>query len=480
MAGIVSYGVYIPRYMIDRKTISSAMGWFNSADFKGEKAVANYDEDSLTMAVAAGVKCLGSISVGEVDGLYFASTTSPYREREGAAIIATALNLPDNIRTAEFANSLKAGTSALILGYESVVAKGAKNVLLCSSDLRLGKPGSSQEYMFGDGAVAFLVGDQNEIATFKGSYSIAYDFPDQWRLPNDKYNRTLEERWVRDEGYSKFIGDAIKGLMEQYKMTPSDFTRVMYPGLYPREFPRIAKSCGFKPTQLDDPLFNRIGDTGTASPLIMLANALDNAQPGDNLLVVSYGSGADALWLQVTDTISQRRIPSGLKRYLEPADRELLSYEKYLAFRGIMPVEVGLRGEVGATYLPLAWRERRSILGLVGSRCKLCGVPQFPPQRVCVNPDCKAIDNMETYPFSRRKGTLFSYTVDHLAFSVSPPQIYGVIDFDGGGRYIFDITDCAPTAPKVGMSMEMSLRRKYADEVRGIYGYFWKAVPSRD
>ena len=98
MTGITSYGAYIPLHRIDRMNIYMAMGWLNPASIlPGEKAVANYDEDSLTMAVAAGIDCLNGIDRKEIDGLYFATTTPPYEERQNAGMIATALDLRSDI-----------------------------------------------------------------------------------------------------------------------------------------------------------------------------------------------------------------------------------------------------------------------------------------------------------------------------------------------------------------------------------------------
>jgi uncharacterized OB-fold protein len=116
-------------------------------------------------------------------------------------------------------------------------------------------------------------------------------------------------------------------------------------------------------------------------------------------------------------------------------------------------------------------------LALFGSRCKHCGTPQYPPQRICVNPDCGAVDEKEDYCFSDKRAVLFSYTADHMASSVNPPLIYGVIDFEGGGRFVFEFTDCELDSIKVGMPVKMSFRRKYLDKSRGIHGYFWKAIP---
>lgn len=476
--GISAYSVYIPRYRLSRKTISEAMGWLSPGALPGEKAVANYDEDSLTMAVAAGVDCLKGADRAGVDGLYFASTTFPYRERESAAIIATALDLSPNIRTADFANSLKAGTGTIVSAYDSVKAEGVRSILVCGSDYRLGKPGSSQEMVFGDGAAAFLLGSSGVIASLEGWYSASYDFSDCHRSEGDKFVRATEDRFIREEGYAKFIPEAILGLLRKCELEAKDFAKVAYPCLNLRGHAAIGKRLGFQPGQIQEPLLTAIGESGTASPLMLLVAMLEEANPGDNILLASYGNGAEALFFKVTEEIEKVRDRERLKKFLA-FKKELTSYEKYLAFRGIIPVEVGSGGEVAPTQLPLTWRERKVILALYGSKCKHCGTPQYPPQRICVNPDCGAVDEMEDYCFSDKRGVVFSYTADHVASSIDPPLLYGMIDFDGGGRFVFELTDCERDSLKVGMPVEMSLRRKYLDELRGIHGYFWKAIPIR-
>jgi 3-hydroxy-3-methylglutaryl CoA synthase/uncharacterized OB-fold protein len=477
--GISAYGVYIPRYRLSRKTISGAMGWLSPGALPGEKAVTNYDEDSLTMAVAAGINCLKGADRAEVDSLYFASTTFPYREKESGAIIGTALDLSPNIRTADMANSLKAGTGAIITACDSVKAQGAKSILVCGSDYRLARPGSPQEMVFGDGAAAVLLGSSGVIASLEGSYSVSYDFPDYRRSENDKFVRATEDRFIREEGYTKFISGAILGLLKKCKLEAKDISKVAYPCLNLRQHATIGKRLGFQPEQVQEPLFTAIGEAGTASPLILLVAMLEEAKPGNNILLTSYGNGAEALLFKVTGEIERVRGRERLKKQLA-FKRELASYEKYLAFRGIIPIEVGVNGEVAPTQLPLTWRERKAILALYGSKCQRCGTPQYPPQRICVNPDCGAVDEMEDYCFSDKKGVVFSYTADHVASSIDPPLLYGLIDFDGGGRFVFEITDCEHDSLKVGMSVEMSLRRKYLDEPRGIHGYFWKATPIRE
>jgi uncharacterized OB-fold protein len=106
-------------------------------------------------------------------------------------------------------------------------------------------------------------------------------------------------------------------------------------------------------------------------------------------------------------------------------------------------------------------------------------MPQYPAQEICANPKCGAINEMEDYRFSDKTGHLFTYTGDILAFSPSPPAIYGMVNFDGGGRWLFDLTDCELDALQVGMPVELSLRRKFHDANRGVHVYFWKATPFR-
>ena len=480
MAGITSYGAYVPLYRINRMTIYSALGWLNPASLlPGEKAVANYDEDSVTMAVAAAVDCLTGIERDEVDGLFFASTTTPYKERQNAGIIATALDLPPEGRTADFATSIKAGTGALISAYDAASSGSASSVLVCASDCRLGKPGGYQEEMYGDGAAALLMGNNGVIASVEGTYSVSYDFTDHWRSDVDKYNRSWEDRWIRDEGYGKFISEAISGLLNKYSIEPKDCAKVVYPCLYIAAHASIGKQLGFEPTQIQDHMFATIGNTGTSYTLMLLVAALEDAKPGDRIIVASYGNGSDALLLQVTDEIEKVRNRRGMKGHL-PSKKDLGSYEKYATFREVLAIDTGGRGdEVAATQQSTLWRERRMILGLVGSKCRRCGMPQYPPQDICANPKCGAVGEMDSYRFSDKRGQLFTYTGDILAFSPSPPAIYGMVNFEGGGRWLFDVNDCELDSLEVGMPVEMSFRRKYHDVTRGVHAYFWKATPVR-
>jgi hydroxymethylglutaryl-CoA synthase len=479
MVGIKSYGAYIPRYRINHNTIFSAVGFLGTFPPPGENAVANHDEDTLSMAVAAGVDCLNGMNRDEIDGLYLATTSQPYMLRQNSAIVAAALDLQNNIRTADFLGSNKAGTGALLSAFDAVKGGTSTNMLVCASDCRVSKPGSSQEPLYGDGAAAVLMGSDDVIATLEGHFSISYDFPDRWKTTSDKFEHAWEDRFIRDAGYTKMIPEAISGLLKKYNLAITDFTKIAFPDLYPREHAAIIKRLGADPRQIQTSLLDKVGDTGSASPLMMLVAALEDAKPGDKIMIASFGSGSDAMFFQVTEKIKKIGNRRGIKKNLE-TKKELASYEKYLAFRNLTPVELGMRGEIGfRTPMSTLFRERETVLALCGSKCKRCGTPQYPRQRICVNPDCGAVDEMEGYRFSDKKGVLFTYTGDNLAASIDPPAIYGFVDFDGGGRFWFDITDCDLDSTKVGMPVEMTFRRRYVDESGGVYGYSWKAMPVR-
>jgi 3-hydroxy-3-methylglutaryl CoA synthase len=483
MAGIVSYGGYIPRYRLNRKVIFKAMGWLNpgsAAYARGEKSVANFDEDSISMGTAAAIDCLTGFDRSQAEGLYFASTTMPYKERLSAGIIATALNLPDAVRSADFSNGLRSGTTALISALETVEAGRAKRMLICAADSRLGKMGTPQEMLFGDGAAALLVGNDDVIAEFQGAYFLSYDFVDHYRGDLAKYDRSWEERWIRDEGLEKFIPAAINGLLKKYDLKITDFARVIYPCDYPAAHKKIAKNLGLEGSQLQGTMMDEIGDTGAAYPLVMLVRTLEDASPKEKILVVSFGNGCEALFFEVTDEIGKLKKRNGISGYLK-RKFELTNYEKYLVFRDLCQADLGLRAEEDIwTRWSLLWRNRKAIFGLVGNRCKRCGTPHYPPQRVCVNPDCGAIDEIEDYTFADKAGNIFNFTGDMLAASFDPPAIHGQIDFDGGGRYWFDFTDCTLDKLSIGMRVEMSFRKRYYDDMRGIHGYFWKAVPIKE
>ncbi len=481
MVGITAYGGYIPRYRLSRMTIIQNMAWYFPvimAVAGGEKAVANWDEDSLSMAVAAASDCMAGQDRKSLDGVLFASTTMPFADRLNAGIIAAALNAPEEgAMNADFGSCLKAGTTAAVSALQAVESGQKNNVLVAASDLRKSKMATLAEMFTGDGAAAVLFGRDNVIAEFKGSYSTSYDFIDHYKGSGKDYDYLWEERWVRDEGYGKIIPQAIQGYLKKYGASIADFHKVVYPCYFSGTHREIAKRLGIDPSRVQDNLHTVCGDTGTAHPLLMLSAALEGAKPGDKILLAGFGQGCDVLGFEATDKIKGFKPARGVAGSLA-ARVDLANYQKYTKFKDLIEADLGIRGEANPnTSLTALWRKRKMILGFVGAKCAKCGTPQFPPQPMCVNPDCNEVGCFEEYEFADKSGFIQMFTGDLLSPSVDPPAVYGLVDFEGGGKAFLDFTDCDLSQVKVGMPIAMSFRRRAHDRVRGFTGYFWKAVP---
>ena len=478
MAGIVSYGGYIPRLRLSRMGIFQSMGWFAPATMAvagGERSMCNWDEDSLTMAVAAARDAMIGMDRGKLDALYLCSTTLPFADRQNAGIVSEALNLKDNVLTIDMTASQKIATTGVVTALDAL--KGEKDsILLIASDKRETKPAYFHEMWFGDGAAALVLGNDNVIAECLGTHSMSVDFVDHYRGSDHKYDYNWEERWVRDEGYSKIIPEVVTGLMEKYNVKADDITKFIFPCFFKREHRGIAKKLGLA-GQLVDNMHDICGETGAAHPIVMLVSALEEAQPGDKILVASFGQGSNALLFEVTDKIKDLPQRTGISGSLANK-KEVMEYPKFLKFRDLMPTEMGIRAEAPTqTALTTLYRKRKFILGFTGGECQKCGTRQIPSQDICVNPDCGSVKSQVPAEFADTPAAIKTYTADMLSVSVDPPNIYGMVQFEGGGRILADFSDCELSDMAVGKPVKMAFRKRLHDKERGFHGYFWKAIP---
>ena len=480
MIGITSYGAYIPRLRLDRMAIFQSMGWFAPAIVlvaQGERSMCNWDEDALTMAVAASRDCLIGKDKTTLNGLYLASTTLPFADRQNAGIVATALNIPAGILASDFTASQKAGTTALLAALESVKSGERDNILVTATDKRETKTAYFYEMWFGDGAASMLVGSEDVIAEFKGSHSVSYDFVPHYRGSGRQFDYMWEERWTRDEGYAKIIPEAVNGLMDKLNITIDDVDRLVYPCFFKAEHKNIARKLNASPEKVIGNMHEECGETGVAHPLLMFARALEDAKPGDRILVAGFGQGCSALYFVVTDAIENLASRTGVSGSLENK-KTTDNYLRWLKFRGLIEPEMGIRAEAPTqTAMTTLWRKRKMILGLVGGKCRECGTPQFPKMDICVNPDCGAHHSQDDHEFSDVPSKIKTFTGDLLAVSMDPPHKYGMIQFEGGGRMMADFTDCEFDDLAVGLPMRMVFRKRVEDRERGFVNYFWKAVP---
>lgn len=472
MVGITSIGIHIPFFMLPRELISKAWG---SRSVGGEKSVANFDEDSITMAVEAASGCLNCFDRHEIDSLFFCSTTSPYREKQSSSLVAAAADLKRDILACDCANSLRSGTLGLRLAIEAVKSGSARNVLTVASDCRIGYPQSEDEQLFGDGAAAIVVGEKDPIAVFEYYSSLSNEMIDVWRTDKDQFVRSWENRWVLTYGYTKTMSEIISKMMKEKDLKPDSFSKVVLYAPDQRAHRALAQSLGFEvKKQLQDPLVSSIGNAGTASPLLMLVAALEDSSPGDRILLGGYGDGADLFILKVTDRIEEFKPKIGLRTRLDNR-KAIISYEKYLTFRNILETapEAPFSIDSAATIL---WRDRSWVLGLHGSRCKECGLVSFPIQRICFG--CQSKDNFEEVRLSDKKGKVFTFSLDYLAGTPDPPVVQTILESsEGSARIYCMMTDVDPKDVKIDMDVKMTFRR--IREARGFYNYFWKCRPLR-
>ncbi|HYW05059.1 MAG TPA: OB-fold domain-containing protein [Gammaproteobacteria bacterium] len=481
VAGITSYGGYVPRLRLSRKAIADANKWFNpslAGQAVGERSMANWDEDSVTMAVEAARDCLAGTSREAVDALYFASTTMPFSDRQNAAIVATALALREDIPSLDVTSSMRAGSSALLQALTAVQGGAAETALVTAGEHRKTRAGAVQEMRFGDAGAAFTVGTGDTIANLLGSHSLTIDFVDHFRGEGAEIDYSWEERWIRDEGYSKIVPRAIAGALEKSGVGAADIAHFVMPCVFPRLPEKIARGCGIDGEAVHDTLHGVCGEAGTAHSLVMLSHALEQASPGEKILAVSFGQGCDAMVLETTGLLpavqSARRGISGSLERRRPEE----NYMKWLAFNGLVDMELGMRAETdNRTPLTVLYRKHDMIEGFIGGKCAECGTLQYPRTRICVNPECKAVDTQQPYSMSEQRGTVQSWSADFLTYSPDPPQHYGMIVFEEGGRLMMDFTDVDPGTIDSGTAVRLAFRIKDFDRRRGFRKYFWKAIP---
>jgi len=461
LAGIAHYGSYLPYFRLTRAAIGAG---------KGERAVASYDEDSASMAVEAARDALRDGI--EVDTLVFATTSPPYAEKLNAATVQAALDLPEGVRSVELGGCSRMGLGALLLGLD--LATAGRRSLVCASDVVVGAPGGARESQGGDGAVAFVTaGDEEALARAIGRASATTELLDVWRLPEERFASQWEERFGAEVLGPVMIDTATRALKDA-GLEPSDLDTVILDGSNPRAAAGLPRALGLKPEQLADPLAAGVGRTGAAHAGLLLARALDGARSGQRILVTSLSDGCDALILEVSDRIESGRPERSVDRWIG-AKRNDLAYNTYLKWRGVLPLEPPRRPDPERPAAPPMRRHEKWKMAFVGSRCSACGTGHLPPQRVCVK--CAAVDQMQPESFVDTLGTVATYTLDHLAYSLQPPVVVAIVDFEGGGRLSCELTDVEPREVAIGNRLEMTFRRLYTGQ--GVHNYFWKARPQR-
>ena len=462
MRGIIGYGAYVPYFRLDRSKITATMG---AGGGRGSRAVASFDEDTTTMAVQAARNALRSLDVTP-DAVLFATANPAYLDKTNATAIHAALDLPQSAWAVDMGGSAKSGEAAVRLG----MASPGTNLVLCS-DLRTGNPTSGDEANGGDGAVALLIGDDSTspvLVEMLGGAQATSEFLDRYRQPGDSFSRLWEERFG-EQAYLPLAQDAVERALKAANVSMDDIDKVVIAGLHARAVRGLARIAGDK---LVDDLSGVIGNSGTAQALTVLSAVLDAAAPGETIMVIHLADGANVGIMRTTDAIANYTPFAGTQAQID-AGSDSLDYNKYLTWRGFLDREPPRRPDPDRPGAPPSARSEDWKYAFVGSKDRSSGAIHLPPMRVSMVGG--AVDEMDRIRMADAPATIATFTVDRLAFSLSPPTVAVVIDYDGGGRFQAEMTDVDPDSVKIGDRVEMTFRRLFTAE--GIHNYFWKARP---
>ena len=296
--GIVGYGAYVPRLRLARAAVVEANRWYApglAGKAQGTRSMANWDEDPITMAVAAARDALGPTAErSAIRTLMLASTTLPFADRLNAGVVAAALTLEESIEAIDIAGSQRAALSAVMDGLARVKS-GVGEVLVLAADARKTRAASTQELDYGDGAAALRLGSQGVIAEIIGHGAASVDFVDHFRQSGEDIDYAWEERWVRDEGVARLVPQAIGAALAQAGVAATQVDHLIFPTSFAKMESQLAKACGIRESAVVDGLVDRIGETGVPHALLLLAEVLARAEPGQHVLVSQFGSGAQAL-----------------------------------------------------------------------------------------------------------------------------------------------------------------------------------------
>ena len=467
MRGVISAAGYVPYRRLDRSEIAA---FFGSGGGTGTRAVSSYDEDTTTMGQAAADLALRPTDV-EPEALWFATSAPAYLEKTNAAAIHAALRLDPAVDALDFGGAVRSGVGAL-----RTALAGRRPTLVVAADTRDGLPAGADEATAGDAAAAVLVGDDSDgpvLAEYLGGACRTLEVTERWRTPGGGRSRTWEERFGAHvlgpaalEAWQAAL--AASGLDEA-----GDIDRLAVTGLNSRAVASVIKAIGAEPGSLVDPLIDTVGNSATAHPAMLLCSALEHASPGETVAVMAVADGVEVMILRTTEAIADHHPPSSLSAQIAAGGS--LSYSRFLAWRNLVEVEPPNRPAPARPSSSAANRRSEWKYGFTGSRDRASGMVHLPPARVSEKGG--AADDMDPAPMAHMTGTVASFTVDRLAYSPSPPTVFAVVDFDGGGRTPLELTDVDADEVHAGMRVVPTFRRLYtADD---IHNYFWKARPLR-
>jgi len=470
MRGIVSIAGYVPYRRLQRSAVAQLFG---KGGGKGTRSVASHDEDTTTMGVEAARLALRSVPDAAPDAIWFATATPAYLDKTNAVAIHAALRQPSTAAAFDFGGALRSGVGAL---QASLAAEGTGTTLVVVSDMRDGLPTSTDEAAGGDGAAAVVVADEGGgrpvIAEYLGGASVSDEFLDRWRTPGERRSKVWEERFGETR-YLQVGIEAWESALESTGLDARQVDQVAVTGMHARASRAVAGKLGVEGNIVVDDLASSVGQTGCAHPGLVLASMLERSGPGQVVAVVTLADGADVLILRTTDAISSWAPADPVARQIAGAAD--IGYGTFMTWRGMVTPEPPRRPEPQRVSASAAWRSEEWKFGFVGSRDRSSGAVHLPPSRVSMRGG--AVDDMDPFDRADAEATIVTYTIDRMAYSPSPPVVFAVLDFDGGGRFPVELTDVDPDEVDIGDRVTMTFRKLFTAD--GIHDYFWKAKPVR-
>ena len=460
MSGVLAAAAYVPRWRLDRA--AAGIG-------RGTRAVASFDEDATSMAVEAARKVVSAEVRRAVDDVVFVTTSPPYADRTNATAIHRALDLDPSVSAYDAVGSVRSVLGALRHAFDAAAA--GRTTLLVAGDVRTGLPGSADERDGGDGAAAVVVGPAADArADLLATGSATAEFLDRWRVPGEPASRVWEERFGETE-YVPLAEAALADALKAAGLSIGDVDQLIVTGLHARAVGVARKAAGARSDAVTDDLVGTVGFTGAAHPLLLVSDVLERSEPGQVVALVVLADGADCLLLRTGRFAGQPTTDRTVASQLTGAP---VAYTDMLVWRGLLKRETPRRPDPDRPAAPPSSRNAAWKFALVGSRCRACGTRHLPPERVCLS--CRSKDSMDPEPLSGLRGTIGTFAIDHLAYTVAPPVIAAVVDLDGGGRIQCELADCTASEVGIGGRVEMTFRRLYTT-ADGVHNYFWKARP---
>ena len=472
--GILAVGCYLPRNRLPKTVAKAANSWFAPSlrARDGERrSFANWDEDALTMAVEAGRTCIADADTASITRVDVASTSMPFSDRSNAGVVREALDVSAAAAVADTGGSLRAASSALI----RMLGEASGSGLLIASDCVDAKPASTQEMQFGHGAAAVLVGEGEPVARLCGSASLHQDFVDHYRASGERFEYALEPRWVRDAGYRRQVADTVSAALEDSGVAAGDVARLAVSAPGGLGF-AVARNLGklLGGADAKSSLDANVGFCGAAQPLLALCEALESASVGERVALVALGQGVDVLVFELVRPVATASLAHAIS-----VGHDEDNYSRYLAMRGLLPLETGIRAERdNRTALSAFWRKHEAITAFKGGQCEHCDTLQFPATRLCVS--CGREDTQVPRRMADLPGHVRSFTEDWLAYTPRPPLVFGNVGFENGANVLMEFTDVELGELEVGLPVRLRFRIKDIDERRAFRRYFWKPTPNRE